>query len=461
MELSTNIIPIIAISIFAITFFFILTERIHRTVIGLFGAVTMVLAGIYLDFYHPEDLLEVIDFNTLGLLFGMMLLVGMLEHTGLFQYLGIWTAKKTKGSPWLLMVGLGAITAVLSMILDNVTTIILIVPVTIIIAEMLKINPTPIIMAEALLSNVGGTATLIGDPPNIMIGSAADYSFNDFLIHALPVVFVSWLLTLVLFRVMHKEYFATPPQNVDLLMAMDEKDAIKDPKTLKRLLIIFGLVIAMFFGHSALHLEASMVALIGAALALLVVAPTIDPQKAIEKCELSVLLFFGALFVIVGGLEHAGVLEYVANFLVSGAEENLLITALIILWTSAILSAMVDNIPLTVAMIPIIGYLGTTGVPIDILWWALVFGVGFGGNGSPIGSTAGVIVVAKSEKTDNPISFIEWMKQGLPTMIVGLVIASIALSVFTGWFSIHGGAKKFSETQVDNEASFDMIVYSK
>lgn len=431
-------ITIIALSIFAITFFFILTERIHRTVIGLFGAITMVLAGMYYDFYHPEDVLEVVDFNTLGLLFGMMLLVGMLEHTGVFQYMGIWTAKKTKGNPWLLLVALSAITAALSVILDNVTTIILIVPITIIIAEMIKINPLPILMAEALLSNVGGTATLVGDPPNIMIGSAANFSFNDFLVHSLPVVIVAWFATLILFRFLFNKDLTKQPENVESLMAMNERDAIKEPKVLKKLLAVFALVITLFFLHSALHLEASMVALIGAALALILVSPQNDPQKIIEKTELSVLLFFGSLFVIVGGLEHAGVLEVAAKLITSGAENDLLLTAIIILWSSAVLSAIVDNIPLTVAMIPIIAYLGTQGIPVDILWWALVFGVGFGGNGSPIGSTAGVIVVAKSERTDSPISFLTWMKSGVPATLVGLVIATGALMVATPWFMSHG-----------------------
>lgn len=428
-------IQVVSLVIFIVTFFFILTERIHRTVIGLFGAMAMVIAGIALDFYHPEEVLEVVDFNTLGLLFGMMLMVSMLEKTGFFQFVGIWTAKKTKGSPWLLMVALGAITGVFSMVLDNVTTVILIVPVTIIIADILKINPVPIIMSEALISNIAGTGTLIGDPPNIMIGSTAGLSFNDFLLHSLPVVIVAWLATLVLFRLIYRKDLKKRPENIEQLMKMDEYEAIKDPKGLRKLLTIFAITIALFFLHGVLHLAPAMVALIGASLALIVAAPKHDPQHVIEKCELSVLLFFASLFVIVGGLEHAGILEQLAQLLTAGATENLLLTAIIILWASAILSAMVDNIPLTVAMIPIIAYLGASGLPVDILWWALVFGVGFGGNGSPIGSTAGVIVVAKSEKTDHPISFIDWMKQGAPTMVACLVIATIALVVFEGHFS--------------------------
>lgn len=430
-----DVITLTALLIFVVTFFYILTERIHRTVVALFGAMAMVISGMILDFYHPEDLLDVIDFNTLGLLFGMMLMVSMLEKTGFFQFMGIWTAKKTKGNPWHLMVALGAITAVLSMILDNVTTIILIVPVTIIIADILKINPVPILMSEALLSNIGGAATLIGDPPNIMIGSAAGFTFNDFLIHSLPVVIITWLATLAIFKVVYRKDLSQKPANVEQLMAMDEYEAIKEPRTLKKLLVVFALTISLFFLHGLMHMEPAMVALIGASLALIVVAPKHDPQGVIEKCELSVLLFFASLFVIVGGLEHAGILERLAELLTHGAEENILMTALIILWASAILSAIVDNIPLTVAMIPIITYLGSTGLPVDILWWALVFGVGFGGNGSPIGSTAGVIVVAKSEKTANPISFIDWIKQGAPTMFAGLTIASIALIIAMPYFS--------------------------
>jgi len=422
---------LISTVIFVITFFFILTERIHRTVIGLFGAMAMIVTGTLLNFYHPEDALAAIDFNTIGLLFGMMILVALLERTGVFQYLGIVTAKWSGGSPWLLMVALGTITAVLSMILDNVTTIILIVPVTIIIAETLKINPMPILMAEALLSNIGGTATLIGDPPNIMIGSAAAFTFNDFLTHSLPIVVVAWLATLVVFRFVYAKQIATKPENIEHLAAMNERDAIKDPATLKKLLAVFTLTIVLFFMHSVVHLPPAIVALIGAALALIVVSPKTDPQHIIERCELSVLLFFASLFIIVGGLEHAGILEMAAQYLIAGATENLLVTALIILWASAILSAIVDNIPLTVAMIPIIGYLAASGVEVDLLWWALVFGVGFGGNGSPIGSSAGVIVVAKSEKTDNPITFISWIKQGVPTMVASLIVASIGLVAFT------------------------------
>lgn len=421
---------IISLAIFAITFLFILTERIHRTVIGLAGAIFMVVAGIFFDFYHPSDAIAAIDFNTIGLLFGMMLMVVLLERTGFFQYLGILTAKKTKGNPWLLLVALGGLTSALSMILDNVTTIILIAPVTIIVARMLNVNPTPILLAEAMLSNVGGAGTLVGDPPNIMIGSAAGFSFNTFLVHALPVAVVAWVATIAVFWLFYKKDLSTKPDSIDRLLAMNEKEAITDPRTLKWVLGILGLVVFLFFIHGALHIEPSVVALLGAALALLLVHAKSDPQPVLEKVELSVLLFFASLFALVGGLEHAGVLELVSQFLLAGAADNLLLTAIIILWASAVLSAIVDNIPLTVAMIPIIGLLGSQGVPVDLLWWALVFGVGFGGNYSPIGSSAGVIVVAKSEQTDHPISFGRWLKTGIPATTVGLIVATGALFVF-------------------------------
>ncbi len=425
---------LVASLIFVATFFFILTERIHRTVIGFFGAVSMVVAGIALDFYYPHQALAAIDFNTIGLLFGMMIVVAIFEQTGVFQYLGILTAQKTKGNPWLLVIALGTLTTLLSFILDNVTTIILIVPITIIVARLISISPVPILMAEALLSDVGGVATLVGDPPNIMIGSAAGFSFNDFLTYSLPVVSAAWFATLLTLKIVYRKELREKPKNIEQLMKMKPQEAIKDWKTLKITLGVLLLIVVLFFFHGMLHVEASVITLFGAALLLLVVSPNKDPQEILEKTELSVLLFFASLFIIVGGLEHVGILKYLANMITNGASNNLLMTALIILWASAILSAIVDNIPMTVAMIPIISYLGTQGVDIAILWWALAWGVGFGGNGSPVGSTANIVVVAKSEKTDTPISFKMWMKAGTSTMMVSLLVATIALMLFTQFF---------------------------
>lgn len=434
-----NSAMMISLFVFSVTFALILTERVHRTVIALAGAVAMVLAGTAMGFYDPELAIHSIDFNTIGLLFGMMVIIVLLERTGFFQYLGILTAKKTRGNPWYLLLALGGLTSALSMILDNVTTIILIAPITIIVARTLAINPTPILLAEAILSNVGGAGTLVGDPPNIMIGSAAGFSFNTFLVHALPVALVAWVVTVGVFYIFYRSDFSKKPGSAGKLDALDERDAITDPATLKKILAVLALVVGLFFVHGALNLEPAIVAVLGAALALLLAHHRHDPQPVLEKTELSVLLFFASLFVIVGGLEHAGVLEMASQVLLAGAADNILLTAIIVLWASAVLSALVDNIPLTVAMIPVIGSLAASGVEVDLLWWALVLGVGFGGNASPIGSSAGVIIVAKSEQTEHPISFLGWMKTGIPATAAALLVSTGALYVFhaTGYVGSH------------------------
>lgn len=445
----------VSVAVFVVTFGLIIAEKLHRTVIAFFGAIMMVIAGLIFGFYSPEKAMHAIDFNTIGLLLGMMTIVAIMETTGAFQYLGILVAKKTKGNPWLLVFALGTVTTVLSLVLDNVTTIILIVPVTIVVTRMLKINPTPVLMAEALLSDTGGVATLVGDPPNIMIGSIAGFSFNDFLLHSMPVVLVAWFATLAVLKVIYRKEMKQKPQNIDKLMKMDEREAITDMRTLKIIIAVLVLVIGLFFMHNTLHIEPSLVALIGAAIALILVSPNKDPQKIFEKLELSVLVFFAALFVIVGGLEFSGALDIVAEMLVSGADNNIVMTAIIVLWISAVLSALVDNIPFTVAMIPVIAALQAKGVDVNILWWALVFGVGFGGNGSPIGSTANVIVVSKSEQTDTPITLKGWMRSGALVMVITCVIATVALITFSDYFNkttIGQGNEILPQSTVEAEA---------
>lgn len=422
----------IAGGIFTITFGIILSEKIHRTIIALFGALVMVAVGMYMGFYSQGKALESIDFNTLGLLLGMMIIVSMLQKTGFFEYLAIITAKKTKGDPWLLVVMLGTITTVLSTMIDNVTTIVLIAPVTIIIAELLGINPIPLLMAEALLSDTGGVATLVGDPPNILIGSAANLSFNDFLIHLAPVVFVIWLVTLFLLKFIFRKELAIKPRNVDSLQKMDEKEALKDPKSLKKILISLAIVILLFFIHHHLHLLPSFVAMIGAAIALIWVRP--DPDDILKDVHWSVLLFFAALFILVGGVEKAGLLNIVGENISGMAANNLLLTCIVVIWVSAILSAIVDNIPFTIAMIPVIHHLETQGINVTPLWWALALGVGFGGNGTPIGSTANVITVAISEKTKFPITFKIWIKSGSQVMLATCAMATIIMIVFFKFF---------------------------
>ena len=424
-----NIPFIVSSIIFLVTFFFILTEKIHRTVIALLGGVLMIILGTLFNFYSFEEAIHIIDFDTIILLFGMMVIVAVMEKTGFFQYLAIIAAKKTKGDPWKLVVILGTVTTLLSLVLNNVTTIILIAPITIIIARLIKISPSPILMAEALLSDTGGVATLIGDPPNIIIGNAASFSFNDFLTHSAPIVFVAWLATLFVLRFVYNKDLKKKPENIESLLKMDEVRAIKDRSSLKKTLVVLFIVIILFF----LSINPALVALIGASLVLILVSCHKDPQPILKNIEWSILLFFMALFVVVGGLEHAGVLSYLASLISNLAHNNIIIIALIILWASAFMSAIVDNIPFTIAMVPVISYLENQGVPVNLLWWSLVLGVGFGGNGTPIGSTANLIVIAKSEQTNHPITFREWLKTGSIAAFSTLMVASLAIILFSSF----------------------------
>jgi len=378
---------------------------------------------LMLGFYSQESALGAVDFDTLGLLLGMMVLVSMLADTGFFQYLAILTAKRSKGDPWKLMLILGAITTVLSMFLDNVTTLVLIAPVSILIAEILGISPIPFLISEALLSNTGGVATLVGDPPNILIGSAANLSFNDFLIRLAPIVAVAWVVAIFLLRRLFRRELSKKSDKVAALQHLDEKEALHDTKSFQKLLIVLGAVVIGFFLHTLLHLSPAVVAMLGAAAALLWVQP--DVEKVLKEVEWSVLLFFGALFILVGGLEASGLLEQLATSLTGLAQSNLMVSGVALIWGAAVLSAVIDNIPFTIVMIPIIQSLGNLGVDITPLWWALALGAGFGANGTPIGSTANVIAVKLSERTRNPITTKLWLRTGLPIMIAVCLVATV------------------------------------
>lgn len=414
---------IISGAIFIITFIAILRERMDRTIVAMAGAAAMVVIGLTMGFYTQEAALESIDFNTLGLLLGMMVLVGMMSETGFFQYLAIFAAKRSKGQQWRLLVILGVITTVLSMFLDNVTTLVLIAPVSILIAEILGISPIPFLISQALLSNTGGVATLVGDPPNILIGSAANFTFNDFLVRLAPIVAVAWVFAIFLMRYLFRNELAKKSRNIKALERLDEKEAIHNASALKRILVVLGGVVLLFFLHSSLHLSPATIALLGAAAALLWVQP--DVEKVLDSVEWSVLLFFAALFVLVGGLEASGLLEQIASSVTGMAQSNLLLSGIVLIWGSAVLSAVVDNIPFTIVMIPVIQGLSSQGVDITPLWWALALGAGFGANGTPIGSTANVIAVKLSERTRSPITTKMWLRTGLPVMVVVLIVATV------------------------------------
>lgn len=426
-------IPIILSSlIFTVSLYLIFSGKIHRSIAGIAGAVLMVVTGKILGFYSEEAALEAIDFNTLGLLLGMMILVVMLEPTGFFQYIAVWAARASRGRPIILFVLLGSITTVLSMFLDNVTTVILIAPVTVLICEILGVSSLPYLMAEALLSDTGGVATLIGDPPNVLIGSAAGFSFNDFLVYSLPVVIVAWGAALVVLRYLFREELSKHPINAEAVMSLNPAESLNEPQVARRILIILGAAILFFFVHHRLDISPSMIAMSAAAAALVWIQPNV--HETFQNVEWSVLIFFSALFVMVGGLQAAGVLDGIVNLLDGLSGIHPMMFGISLIWIVAGLSAVVDNVPITIALIPVIQGLGASGMDLNPLWWALAFGAGFGGNATIIGSTANIVVVSLSEKTRTPISSAIWNRRGLPVMLVTCVVASVLFVVYYNVF---------------------------
>jgi Na+/H+ antiporter NhaD/arsenite permease-like protein len=414
---------IIALIIFGITLFLIFSEKLHRTIAGLFGATAMVIAGKLFGFYQESDAIQSIDLSTIGLLLGMMVLVALLEPTGIFEYIAIYAARLSKGNTVRLFVLLGTITTVLSMFLDNVTTVILIAPVTILICEILGLNPSPFLIAEALLSNTGGIATLIGDPPNVLIAAASGLTFNDFLTHSLPIVLFAWFSALFLLRYLFRGELSKIPENIDVLEELQPKEALKNPVHAKKVLIILSAAIVLFFFEELLHITPAFIALSAATLSLIWLRPKIN--EVLERIEWSVLVFFAALFVMIGGLESTGILQEFAHSVLGLSTHNPMLFGILLLWMVAILSAFLDNIPVTIALIPVIQSLAASGVNVNALWWALAFGAGLGGNGTIIGSTADIVVASLSERTRNPITVKLWNKRGLPVMLATLTVTTI------------------------------------
>ncbi len=408
-------------------------EKVNRTIVAIFGALAIITAGRLMGFYSEKEAFANIDLFTILLLMGMMILVVLLEPTGFFQYLGLMAGRLSKGKPVRLLILLGVISAIVSMFLDNITTVVLIAPITILICEILGIQARPFLMAEALFSNTGGAATLVGDPPNILIASAAGFSFNDFLVHSLPIVVVVWFVILYLMLHLFKEELAQPV-NVDILNSVKPREAIKDVPALIKVLAVLVFTIIGFFFQDQLNVSPAYVAVACSTLAILLVGVNI--KTTLKQVEWDVLLFFGSLFILIGGLEASGALSELA-LLLNGLEAlPVIAVGVILLWLMAILSAIIDNIPITIAMIPIVMELQTTGIDIQPLWWALVFGAGFGGSGTIIGATTNIVITSLSEKTDAPITPKYWNKRGLPVMLVSCAVASlgyIILGLISGW----------------------------
>jgi len=411
----------------------LITEVVHRTALALFGALVMLIVLFTTGVLDPHDSVDfvigAIDFNTIGLLLGMMVIVGILGETGIFQYIGIKAAKISNGNVWKLMILLAVITAVGSAFLDNVTMVLLMVPVTISVCRILNINPISLILAQIFASNIGGATTLIGDPPNIMIGSAAGIDFMTFAYHMTPEIIITMAVGIVLFKFMFRKDLKQKPENIQKLQELDASKEIKDVMLLKKSAIILGAVILMFMFHGMLGLEVSIIALGGAAVLLVVTGK--QPYIALKHVEWPTLLFFCGLFVIVGGVELSGALELLAHNILEITQGELGTTMFTITIVSAFASAFVDNIPFTATMIPIIENISIdpafahnlTAFDYNPLWYALAFGADLGGNGTLIGASANLVAIAIAEKFGYRIFFREFLIKGLPLMIITTLVA--------------------------------------
>jgi Na+/H+ antiporter NhaD/arsenite permease-like protein len=407
---------------------------LHRTVAALIGAVAMVVVGTALGFFSHGLAVASIDADTLWLLFGMMTVVGLLRETGFFQYAAIRAAKLARGNPTVLFISFAVCTAVASMFLDNVTTLLTVVPVTVSVAEVLDLPVVPLLIMEAMAANIGGVATLVGDPPNILIGSAAGFSFNAFLLHTLPVAVVVFGAAMAFLLVRFRRTAIPNVQNVEAVMAMDERRALSHPQAMGKLVVVLGLVFALFAAHRALGLTPGVIALIGAALSALVLRPSVE--SFLRGVEWDLLLFLAALLVITGGLEASGALGAVGRWAVDLAGGSTLLLALILLWVGAALSWMLSSIPATVTLVALVRGLAGTGVPLTPLWWALALGVGLGANGTPLGSASNMVVLSIAERTGQPLSVKLWLRDGIPVTVLSCLVASgfLWLGIATGWF---------------------------
>jgi len=422
---------IFTVIVFLVTYAVIVSEKIHRAVAALVGAALIALGGIL----SAEEAIQAIDFNTIGLLVGMMVIVGITRQTGVFEYLAIKAARLSGGHPLKIMAALALVTAVLSALLDNVTTVLLVVPVTFSIAQKLEITPLPYLIVEILASNIGGTATLIGDPPNIMIGSATGLGFMDFVINLVPVIIVIYALTVFILRFIYRKQLVTSPELQRSIMELNENDEIKDPALLKKCLLVLFLTVAGFVLHQFIHLESSVIALSGASLLLLLSRE--DPEHALHAVEWPVIFFFTGLFIIVGALEHVGVIEAIARVSLEVTGGEVMSSGLLILWISAIASAFVDNIPFVATMIPLIQDMGRLGgiENINFLWWSLSLGACLGGNGTIVGASANVVVIGMAEKRGTNISFLGFMKVAFPLMIMSILLSTLYLVL---WYYFPG-----------------------
>ncbi|WP_346354102.1 ArsB/NhaD family transporter [Azotosporobacter soli] len=410
-----------SILIFTLTYVLIIWEKFHRMVVAMTGGIVMMLLG----FLSQETALkDDIDFNTLGLLIGMMILVTITRRSGVFEAVAIWSAHVTKGHPFRLLALLSGITASASALLDNVTTVLLIVPVTLTLTDKLQINPLPFLISEILASNIGGTATLIGDPPNIMIGSAAGLSFNAFAYHLAPICILILLVTIALLLFFYRKDLQVEEEDRLSVLQLNYQDAIHDQALLKKSLFVLALTILGFTLHGFFHLESATVALAGAMLLLLI--SKAEPEEILLHIEWPTIFFFTGLFVLVGGLKATGVIKAIAYWALALTQGQVMETSLLVLWLSAIASAFIDNIPFVATMIPMLQEMGQlSGMNLEPVWWSLALGACLGGNGTLIGASANVVVAGIAEKNGIAITFRGFFKLAFPLMLVSIVLSHI------------------------------------
>jgi len=415
---------IVAIVIFVAAYALIISEKVHRTIVGLFGAMLMILFGI-LD---QETAVHHVDFNTIGLLMGMMIIVNITSETGLFNFLAIWAAQKVKAQPIALLVVLSSITMVCSALLDNVTTVLLTVPITFSITSQLKVDVMPYLISQILASNIGGTATLIGDPPNIMIGSAVGLDFMDFVANLTLISVLIFVLVQIILIFLYKKGMHTQPELQEKIMRLPAGAQITDHTLLRKCLAVIGLTITLLVLQGSLGLESAPVALFGAGLLLLITATRDENMitKVLSKIEWPAIFFFGGLFILVGALVETGVIRMLAAEAIKVTNGNEDATAMLILWMSAIASAFIDNIPFVATLIPLIQDMGQMGLSdLTPMWWSLALGACLGGNGTLIGASANVVVASMAAQRGRPISFLSFMKVAFPVMIFTIIVSSV------------------------------------